>query len=339
MNISFWIKVLVVLCCFLTSSHVWTKSPLIQGEENALRVLHFVLRDVELERAHWLVSEARKAGFNTIQVLVTDGVHLDQAPWKPRAGAWTKKEFFDWVQNVRSQGIEVVPELKLLTHQEKLFQVKYPDLMFNSTTYNPLNDKTYQRVFAILDEIIDVVNPRFISIGHDELAGNSVASKRKWLHHDEEMLPVALFLLDVLKVYNYLKKKNIETWMWGDMLIAPHEFPTMHSRHLHGSADGYGKTLRDQLPRDIVICDWHYFDDQTEFPSLSTMKNEGFRVIGSTWKKEKTIRNFSQYAAQHNAYGMMATTWFHVQRKEWDVIKRIIEVSGEAFSRDFPDAR
>ncbi|MFZ0257665.1 MAG: hypothetical protein WAN46_18950, partial [Gammaproteobacteria bacterium] len=111
----------------------------------------------------------------------------------------------------------------------------------------------------------------------------------------------------------------------------------MLAKHLHGTAPGYGKALRDKLPHDIVISDWHYFDNQKDFPSLTTMQKEGFRVIGVTWKKPKTIRNFSRYAAQHSAYGMMATTWFHVQRQEWDVVNQIISESGSAFSRAFAD--
>lgn len=329
----------IILWFLIALPSAYAEGPASLNQVQSLRIFHFVLRNVDLDRAHWLVSEARAAGFNAIQVHIMDGVQLNQAPWKTRNDAWTKEQFANWVIGVQNQGMEVIPEISLLTHQEKFFQDHHPDLMFNSTTYNPLSDKTYQHVFAILDEIIEIIGPKAIHIGHDELAGNSVASKRKWLQHDEEMLPADLFLLDVLKVYNYLKQKGVETWLWGDMLISPNEFPTMLARHLHGSVSGYGKPLRDKLPKDIVICDWHYLDQQSDFPSLDIMQKEGFRVVGATWKNETTIRNFSRYAAQHNAYGMMASTWFHVQRKEWDIVKRIIEVSGEAFGKDFTDAR
>jgi hypothetical protein len=69
------------------------------------------------------------------------------------------------------------------------------------------------------------------------------------------------------------------------------------------------------------------------------MRKEGFRVIGATWKKGRTIRNFSSFAAGHGASGMIATTWFHVQRREWDVVEKIIRTSGEVFLKDFPDGR
>lgn len=36
---------------------------------------------------------------------------------------------------------------------------------------------------------------------------------------------------------------------------------------------------------------------------------------------------------------MMAVIWIHVPKKEWDVVNRIIEVSGKASNQDFPDAK
>ena len=337
-KLQLWVKVIFTFLCSAFIFNTYANEITVQNDEPTRRVLHFVLRGLELERAYWIADEADKSQFTTLQIVITDGVQLDHAPWKVREDAWTKKEFVEWVGNMRNRGIEIVPEIKLLTHQEKFFQAKYPYLMFNQSTYNPLIDETYQYVFAILDEIIEIIHPKAIHIGHDEVAGHNARSRKKWLLSNEKMLPAELFLKDVLILHNYLKKKNLETWIWGDMLIDPNEFPTMLAKHLHGSVKGYGKVLRDQLPRDIVICDWHYFDKQPIFPSLSTLQNEGFRVLGSTWKNRTTIHNFSKYAALHNAHGMIATTWFHVQRKDWNMVQDIIKFSGAIFSKSFPDA-
>jgi hypothetical protein len=197
--------------------------------------------------------------------------------------------------------------------------------MFNKVTYDPRKEEVYKAVFPLLEEIISLIRPPAVHIGHDEAArhvGN-------WIRTGEQALPADLFLQDVLRIHAYLKNRGIETWMWGDMLLSPDEFPGMLDRHLHGVMPGYGKALRTKVPRDVVICDWHYFDDQPDFPSLITMQKEGFRVIGSTWKRESTTRNFSRYAEKHGAYGMMATTWLKVG--EWDAVQEIINVSGEIF--------
>lgn len=304
-----------------------------------VRAFHFVLRKVTLGDAQRLAREARAAGFNALQVIVTDGVALDHAPWKTQPDAWTKQEFQTWAADSRKLGLEIIPEVKLLTHQEKLFQSGHRDLLFNRSTYDPRKEGTYALVFPLLEEIIALVRPRAVHIGHDEVAGHNDASRAKWLGQGEQMLPADLFLKDVLRIHEYLSRKGIETWMWGDMLIASSEFPTMPKAYLHGTAPGYGKELREKIPRDIVICDWQYVHPGPDFPTLAAMKTEGFRVIGATWKKEPTIRAFSGFAARSGAVGMIATTYFHVQRKEWDVVEGILRASGTTFLKDFPDVR
>jgi len=304
--------------------------------DKSLKILHFVLKDISYDKAHKIVDEAKNAGFNTIQVLLTDGLILDKAPWRPSKNAWTKDKFISWIAYIRMQGLDIIPEIKLLTHQEKFFQDRYPNLMFNKSTYEPRSELTYSIVFSLIDEILETVSPTAIHIGHDELAGFSLDTQKKWLKPNEAILPASLFLQHINRIHNYLKQKGVATWIWGDMLISPNEFPYMRDKDLHGNLSGYAKELRDQLSRDIVICDWHYADEQSNFPTLSKLQAEGFKVIGVTWKDPKTIRNFSRYARNHNAYGMMATTWFHVQRNEMELVKWIIQTSGILFQN--PDA-
>ena len=307
--------------------------------QKPVRALHIVLKSLRVNHARWMVDIAHEAGFNTIIIQLTTGVKLDSSPWPAQDNAWSREEFLDWVSYVRNKGMEVIPEVKLLTQQQLMFQHAYPGLMFNAATYDPRKEEVYVKVFRLLDEIITLIHPKAIHIGHDEVAGNNEISAKKWLREGEMILPANLFLKDIIRIHDYLKQKNIETWMWGDMLIRPDEFLEMRAKPLHGSTSGYGKPLRDKLPRDIVICDWHYADEQSEFPSISTMKKEGFRVLGATWRNEKTIRNFSRYAAAHGAEGMIATLWFDVQRGNWNIVERTIRISGETFNNYFPDAK
>lgn len=303
-----------------------------------LRVWHFVLRDVPVERARWMVDRAAAAGFNAVQVAITDGVRLESAPWEPRQDAWSKEDLQSWSSYVRSRGLRLIAEVKLLTHQEKFFQSGSQPLMFNKSTYDPRQERTYDVVFALLDELIAVAKPHAVHIGHDEVAGHNATSRERWLRPGERMLSADLFVQDVLRLNAYLKSRHLEVWMWGDMLLAPEEFPDMEPRALHGGANGYGKAVRDRLPRSIVICDWHYTEEQPAFPTLATFEREGFRVIATTWKKQRTIRAFSRFAAQNRAYGMMATSWHHVQRGDWGVVDRIIRVSGEEFASSMANA-
>lgn len=308
-------------------------------KSSPVRAFHFVLRAVPLDKAYWMIDEAKKAGFNTIVVQITDGVKLENSPWTPRKDAWTKEEFKTWIEYTKNKSMHIVPEFQFLTHQEKFFQGNYPEYMYNSKTYDPRKEEVYKKVFLLIDEVIKIINPKAIHIGHDEVAGFS--KEAKWLKPGEEVLPAKLFYEDIMRLYNYLKNKGLDTWIWGDMLISPDEFPELpetFKRSCHGNLSGYGKEIREKLPKEIVICDWHYKNEQEEFPSLTVFQGEGFRVIGTTWVEENVIKNFSKYASKHKAYGMMATTWWHVQKRQWDIVQKIIEISGKTFLKDFPDA-
>lgn len=308
-----------------------------------IRALHFVLMPgMKLSSAKWLVNRASEASFNTIVVQLAGGVRMRSLPKKSDEQAWTKKEFKEWLDYTKQKGIVVIPELKLLTHQNKLFEKRYPNLMYNHDTYDPRNKGVYEIVFPLLDEIIVLMAPPAIHIGHDESIGWKFKTKLGYirpakLRHGESALPAALFLNSVRTLKGYLDSKGIQTWMWGDMLMAPEEFPGMLAGHLHGTIDGYGKSLRDQIPKSVVIIDWHYSDKQKDFDSTAKLVSEGFSVIGSTWTRDDTTNNFSAFAARSGAMGMLATTWFYVPKKEWDVVERVISVSGKAFGKEFPD--
>jgi hypothetical protein len=306
-----------------------------------IRAFHFALRHLSLSEGMQLVDTLKVAGFNTIQVMLTTGVQFKTSPWTTDVNPWSPSDFKQWVFYARKQGFLVVPEIKLLTHQEKhFFQGNEPTLMYEKDTYDPRNPIVYKKVFALLNELIDLIHPVAIHIGHDELTGWNQRISLKRLFSNKRVLPASLFLQDVQTLHDFLNSRGIETWMWGDMLVSASEFPDMNEMYLHGSiASGYGEALRKKMPKDIVICDWHYQDKGLSFGSLKALQDEGFRVIGVSWKKDDNITSFSAYAAKHHAFGMMATSWYYLSARHAKLIEHIISFSGRTFLKDFPDAK
>ena len=312
-----------------------------------VRALHLVVANLSVADARHLIEVASRGRFNTILLGMPwqNGLLLRSTPWVvPGKYTWSRNDLVDVAEYARRKGLEVVPQIELLSHQEVLLASPFPGLMFNAFTYDPGNARTYEIVLPIIDEIIELLHPKAMHIGHDEVAGWRPG--RNLLKQGERILPPDLFLEDVTRLHGYLRNKGIETWMWGDMLVSPEEFPSMREDALHGIHAGYGKELRRKIPRDIVICDWHYLDDQDEFPSLEAFKAEGFRVIGTIFKNAKTTRNFSHYAAAQGAEGMIATTWFIPGARNhaalitsWDELNQVVGGTGEIFYKDFPDAK
>ena len=305
-----------------------------------IRALHIDLHGITVKKALSLVETAHDNGFNTLILLLgynDNGVKLNSYPVMTMKH-WSRESLFLLASRAKKLGLVVIPGLPLLTHQEIYFRGSQPERMFNCSTYDPRDKQVYKIVFGMLDEIIELLHPPAIHIGHDELRKEYKSHKRpKWWNAEiqETTLPADLFLQDVVSIHAYLKQRGVETMMWGDMLISSDEFPTVRNYDAcNGDIPGYGKELRQKIPKDIIINDWHYSRYST-YPSVDLFKAEGFRVLGTTFDNHAGIRNFSAYAKKHGADGMVATTWFYVQRGKWDVVDDIISHSGERFREDF----
>ena len=161
-------------------------------------------------------------------------------------------------------GFEIIPEVQSLGHVQYLTyahpeigerdenetQVKdtrAEDLrpsQFYTHCYCPSNEKSYELIFDIMDEIIEVSRPqRYLHIGHDEVYHLGVCPKCKAKPHHE------LFVGDVMRLYEFLKSRGLGTMMWGDMLQPTTKYETKQSINM--------------LPRDIVQLDfiWYFHMD------------------------------------------------------------------------------
>lgn len=293
-----------------------------------VRAIHVVINHLSINDMKRQANMARRAGFNTMILDLGNKVAFKSFPGVLSTTAWRVDELADVVSYIRCRGMEVIPGVPLLSHQWQFLAPTHPELMFDAITYDPSKPGVYKLILPYLDEVIATVHPKAMHIGHDEVSVK---------------LPADYFQQDVNIIHDYLTKKNIKTWMWGDMLISRIEFPTMFPEIINGNEIGYGRTLREKLPKDIVIGDWHYWDTRADFPSLAAFHASGFHVLGATWRKTQTTQNFSRYAAAHSADGMIITTWFDPKEPlvvhTWEELNKIIQESGSAFTMDFPDAK
>lgn len=302
------------------------------------KIVHLpVYLDVEMNLD--FINRARLANYDTIVIGCYDRVRFESLPWLARPNAISKEQLMSIVKYAKRSGLDVVPEIPLLTHQENLFN-KMAKYRFNSYTYNPTAAGLYEDVFKLIDEVISIFQPSSFHIGHDEVFG--IGTLKDLLPKGEKALTAEQFLTDVIKIHDYLRKKGLEVWMWGDSLLDP-SMVDNPDKHYHGNA-AYSKIV-DRLPKDIVICDWHYhtsspdsslrggFPITDKFPSVDFFVSKGFRVIGATWNEQRTTKNFTSYITNlrsKQCIGMMASTWYHKQT-DYDKVKNIIDYSSEIF--------
>jgi len=117
-------------------------------------------------------------------------------------------------------------------------------------------------------------------------------------------------------------ERGVEMLMWGDRL-------------LDSDSTGYGKweatenqthKAIDLIPKDIVICDWHYAL-RDSYPSIPLFLEKGFRVWPSGWKEveaTKALIDISQRYKNKRMLGHLCTTWGAVklgQLNQWPPIQ------------------
>ncbi|HUX94729.1 MAG TPA: family 20 glycosylhydrolase [Bacteroidales bacterium] len=292
-------------------------------------------RHNEVDRfVKFIDEELASQGVNTLVVFVCDKDYNYQFESYPQLGdpaALSKADVKKMVAVCKKNNIRIIPQINLLGHQSwkekpnKLLE-KFPE--FDETpyikipekyvwpnsddlyckSYCPLHPDLHKVLFAIIDEICDVFEADAFHAGMDEVfyLGDEKCPRCAGVDKAE------LFAGEVTKIRNHLAEKNRELWIWGDRLI-------------DGKSTGiglweasYNYTWRaiDMIPKDVVICDWHYERaDQT--PVYFAMK--GFRVITSTGRKPETsviqtedmarFRKNTTKEMKPRYYGMMQTVW------------------------------
>ena len=254
----------------------------------------------------------------------------------------TKAQLKEYVAYIRSFGIEVIPEIQSLAHVQYLTHA-YPEIAeidevklqdnvdttsedklpstFYHHDYCPSNPRTYEILFDVIDEIIEVFEPKeYIHMGHDEVRSIGVCPLCKG------KTPAELFACDVNKIYNYLKSKGLKMMIWADMLQPMPKYPS------HPAIDC--------IPKDIVLLDfiWYFHLDKDIEDNLL---EKGFPVlVGNLYSShfpryESRIRKENMHGGQISAW--VATNEYELQKegKFYDMLMTAQLLWSQAFSRNY----
>ncbi len=303
------------------------KIPLMKYEDFSAienRTLHLVMRNDSIEKFYSYIDSARYYNYNKIILEISNQIDLQFFNRiEVTKKKLNRKDFLKFIDYTIKSGFDIIPEIKLLTKQKKTFSNKYPELLFNDQTYDPRNSKVYEKIFQLIDEVITLIPCNSIHIGHDEVYGFGEKEAEKKI----KILPASLFAEDVNILFQYLKSKNKKTLIWGDMIWSRKEFPNERGNKL--SLENYENVV-NLIPREIIICDWHYKSKFSEFPTFKKFDDLGFEVWGATWDDLLVMSNFTAYAKKQKLkkeFGMIATTW----NRDIKTVYEIIRKSGKKF--------
>ncbi len=181
-----------------------------------------------------------------------------------------KETVRDLVKFANENFLEVIPEIPSLTHAYYLLTkhrelAEYPGDIWPDT-YCPSNPKSYELMFGVYDEYLEVIKPKMVHIGHDE-----------WWGAPTQLCPLCsgkdyskLFAQDVQKLHGYFAKKGIKVAMWGDYLL---ESVREKGTQKRTSSTGVKyetpgalppAIVKSMIPKDILIFNWFWIDQLKE---------------------------------------------------------------------------
>jgi hypothetical protein len=226
------------------------------------------------------------------------------------------------VRLCRDLKIRLVPEFQSLGHQSwegKTFPLLVNHPEFDETpgqypgnkdiycrSWCPLHPDLNPVIFDLFDEIIDVFEADALHVGMDEvfLIGSEFCPRCRGKN------PAELFAQAVNDYDDHIvKKRGKEMMLWGDRL-------------LDGVKTGYGEweastngtfPAVDLIPKDIIICDWHYkIMPGNAYPSVPFFLEKGFRVLPASFENVRAVEALIDYSLKYwndRMLGHLCTIW------------------------------
>ena len=163
-------------------------------------------------------------------------------------------------------------------------------------------------MFEVYDEYIDLLKPKMIHAGHDELfnpvglcplCGNKDIGER--------------YGEDVRKIHDHLAAKGIQLAIWGDMLLQGVRGVGLQEKH---APDGWkyyapGGMTREQverlIPKDTLILNW-FWDEKNAEQDEAQLDQMGFKQIYGNFGP--SIRDYERRSKRSSIIGGAPSAWF-----------------------------
>jgi hypothetical protein len=157
----------------------------------------------------------------------------------------------------------------------------------------------------LIDELIDAFQADAFHVGMDEVFLVASPTCPRCKGKD----PARLFAGAVNDVYQHIAgERKLTMLMWADRLLDDKQFGY---GKWEASANGTAPAI-DLIPKDIIMCDWHYETRNGGYPSVAYLQEKGFRVLPSTWRNKDAALAMLREArskATPRLIGHLCTTW------------------------------
>lgn len=190
----------------------------------------------------------------------------------------------------------------LLAAYPEFDEEKENERVLYSRSICPTHPRVKEVLFDLIDELLDVFEASAMHIGCDEAFSLGTCPRCAKIGN------ARLFADWITSIHDHITARGAKTLMWSDRFLNSDE--TYHNDY-EASENGTADAL-SLIPKDIVLCDWHYEDYGGKYPSLDIFKKAGFKMLISPWKNLENAKAFVRAAAQSgydHIEGVLLTTW------------------------------
>ena len=276
------------------------------------------------------------------------GEYVDSTHYDTGDGAvLEKEEVADLVRWTRQFHIDVILELPSLTHSYYLLTrhrelaempgVEWPD------AYCPSNPKSYELLFDVIDEYVDVIKPDWINVGKDEWRILLPTACPLCRGKD----PRELFAQDVRKIYAHLKQRGIGTIIWGDHLLESVRGELMSEQTTRAGHKYYWPgaltpdQVRELVPKDIMIANWMWRAGKKGEGEMNEVRLEewGFRQFLGNFTAG--IHDWERRSARASVIGGAPSSWAATTELNFgkDLLYDFLGCANLLWSKHWPEAR
>lgn len=272
-------------------------------------------------------------GFNLLSLNLENRFEFGSCPGMAPPGSLTETMAQKLVAHGRTRGVEVVPQLNLIGHCEGIGATeRYAHLSCDPFQqipwggYEQLNldiPEARARIRSMLEDVCRAFPGQYIHIGGDEVRQLAI------LYPDNPGAQTKALLENFAFVLEAARKTGRQVLMWGDMALHHAE-------------------LMKTLPRDVIICDWHYGPAGSR-ETLERFQAEGFRVLAAPAVttcavfavnpecSHGNIRKMVGDARELNLEGFLLNTWEFGYGQSFDLVWPWLEWAIKAACDTCPD--
>jgi Glycosyl hydrolase family 20, catalytic domain len=239
--------------------------------------------------------------------------------------AWRVEDARELAEVCRKHGVRLVPMFNCLGHQSwarNTFALltKHPDFDESPAipkdnpgiycrSWCPQNPDVNKVVFDLIDELSEAFGGDAFHVGMDEvfIVGDASCPRCKGKDTAE------LFAKAVNDLHGHITgKRKLTMMMWADRLL---DDKKLGYGKWESSANGTAGAI-DRIPKDIIMCDWHYETRKNGYPSVAYLQEKGFGVLPSSWHNKDAALAMLREArakATPRLLGHLCTTWTSAQ--------------------------